>query len=184
MIVGESSYDKKAKNEGYDIANQTINVGTDAIGYDDEKLRYWNKSKFYTRIVRMFGFNPRLITQRKEFWESVVYYNFLQIVLCEPRENPPGESWGESKDAFLQTLEENRPEIVITFSMRMWPHIPKDNEKCVTNEFNLHCRRGSITLGDGHSVLLLNFAHPCSWGFKWQPVAKLLDTMIPMKTVP
>lgn len=178
MIVGESSYDKDAKREGYDIANQTINVGADAIGYDGGR-GYWNDSRFYTRIARMFEFNPRSFAHRKEFWDSVVYYNFLQIVLTKPRQNPPSDSWTEARGAFLETIEEFKPEIILSFSKRMWPHLPKLDDSGIPNDFGVQCREARISTPGGHNARLIGFDHPTSYGFRWKPVCKVIHQLIP-----
>jgi hypothetical protein len=177
MIVGESSYDPYATREGFDFASQTMNVGNDAIGYEEGR-GYWNKSKFYTRIARMFGYDYRSFSQRKLFWESVVYYNFLQVVLTKAREIPPAKAWSESVSAFRETLEEHRPDFVVSFSKRMWPHIPKDSGTALYNELGVDCRSGYIALTDGHSVRMINFLHPTSFGFRWQPVGLVLRSFM------
>lgn len=180
MIMGESSYHPKADQAGYDKVSQTINAGDDAIGYDEGR-GYWNKSRFYTRISRMFGYEARSFERRKEFWNSVLYYNYLQDVLIRARQEPPANLWIDSQPAFKETLEEYRPDIVISYSKRMWHHLPKDISVVLPNSLSLQCWEGSYTLTDGKKVKMYGFLHPTSRGFSWQTVGQLLNELIPKK---
>lgn len=176
MILGESSYHP---NSAYDLPNQTINVGNDAIGYDQGR-GYWNKSRFYTRISRIFGYEAQSYERRQEFWNSVIYYNFLQVVLTKSREHPPTESWTDAKPAFLETIDEYRPEFVVSFSKRMWGYLPKENSCVVSNTLGVQCWSAELDVG-GFSTKLYGFLHPTAPRFYWQPVGELLRDLIPNK---
>ncbi|QIF01487.1 hypothetical protein [Roseimicrobium sp. ORNL1] len=177
MILGESSYDAKATQDGYDAANQTIHLGHDAIGYPDAE-RYWNRSRFYTRIARIFDHDPRSLESRKRFWNAVLYYNYLQVVLSRPRQQPPAAAWLEAQSAFRETLEEHRPDVVIAFSNRMWSYLPKDSDTSVPNDVGTQCRTGQLLISDGHKVKLIGFHHPTAYGFRWQPVRELVHMLL------
>jgi hypothetical protein len=178
MILGESSYDAKATHNGYDAANQTIHVGNDAIGYTEGRC-YWNRSRFYTRIARIFDHDPMSFEARKRFWNSVVYYNYLQVVLSKPRQQPPAGAWLEAQSAFRETLEEHRPDVVFAFSKRMWPHLPKDSDTNFPNDVGTECRTGQLQISGGHQVKYIGFHHPTAFGFRWQPVRELVHMLLP-----
>ncbi len=57
-------------------------------------------------------------TQRKEFWNSVAYYNFLQEFLPRSRVAPPPEVWNRSEKAFTEVLTILAPDLIICFSLR------------------------------------------------------------------
>lgn len=56
--------------------------------------------------------------QRKEFWNSVAYYNFLQEFLPRSRVAPIPEAWERSERAFIEVLKVVAPDLIICFSLR------------------------------------------------------------------
>jgi len=57
-------------------------------------------------------------TQRREFWNSVAYYNFLQEFLQGSRVAPPAGVWQRSEKAFTEVLAVLAPDLIICFSLR------------------------------------------------------------------
>jgi len=57
-------------------------------------------------------------TQRREFWNSVAYYNYLQEFLQGSRVAPPAGVWQRSEKAFTEVLEVLAPDLIICFSLR------------------------------------------------------------------
>ncbi|WNT38545.1 MULTISPECIES: hypothetical protein [Enterobacter] len=57
-------------------------------------------------------------TQRREFWNSVAYYNFLQEFLQCSRVAPLAGVWQRSEKAFTEVLEVLAPDLIICFSLR------------------------------------------------------------------
>lgn len=57
-------------------------------------------------------------TQRREFWNSVAYYNYLQEFLQGSRVAPPAGVWQRSEKAFTEVLAVLAPDLIICFSLR------------------------------------------------------------------
>lgn len=57
-------------------------------------------------------------TQRREFWNRVAYYNFLQEFLQCSRVAPLAGVWQRSEKAFTEVLEVLAPDLIICFSLR------------------------------------------------------------------
>ncbi|WP_371244233.1 hypothetical protein [Pantoea sp. KPR_PJ] len=57
-------------------------------------------------------------TQKREFWNSVAYYNFLQEFLQGSRVAPPADVWQRSEKAFTEVLSVLAPDLIICFSLR------------------------------------------------------------------
>lgn len=57
-------------------------------------------------------------TQRREFWDSVAYYNFQQEFLSDSRVTPPSDAWKRSDKAFTEVLTVLAPNLIICFSLR------------------------------------------------------------------
>jgi hypothetical protein len=175
LILGESSYHPKGQPQ--DVPNHTKNLAQDAVGYDEGK-GYWNKSRFYTRIARMFGFNAANFSERKMFWNRVSYYNFLQVILTKPRQFIPPEEWVNGIEPFKQTINEIEPDIVVSFSKRMWKFLPKKKEYTVNNPYNTFCQQSIFKADSDKEIHMLGLYHPTSFGFKWQNEKCLIEEFI------
>lgn len=174
LILGESSYNPKAPPQDYRISDHNRYLVDDAIGHDEGK-GYKSTSRFNTSIPRMFGFDWRSHPRRREFWNSVAFYNFLQLILTKPRERPPAESWQNAVAPFLETLQELHPEFAICFGKNMWGHLPKQQETELPNADAVFARKAEIPLQDGARVIMLGFMHPSGRGFRRQPIASILS---------
>lgn len=174
LVLGESSYKREGYPESYDLSQHNRNLALDAIGYE-EGARWWNASKFYTRITRMFGFDARRREERQEFWNSVCFCNFLQVILTGPRKSPSREAWQEATGPLLQTLQELRPDYLLSFSMRMWGYLPpRCGDVAIPNQEGVFARKAQIQLMDGTAVSVLGFQHPVGRGFTWRRVGVVL----------
>lgn len=56
--------------------------------------------------------------QRRAFWSSVAYYNFLQELLPDSRVPPPPGAWGRGERAFTEVLAVLAPDLIVCFSAR------------------------------------------------------------------
>jgi hypothetical protein len=56
--------------------------------------------------------------QKKEFWNSVAYYNFLQEFIRGSRVPPPKDAWERGKSAFTEVLDVLAPDLIVCFSAR------------------------------------------------------------------
>ena len=178
MILGESSYKPGGFPPTQSAARQTISLAEDAVGYDQGQ-GYWNKSRFYTRIARIFGYDAYDFVARKEFWSRISFYNYLQIVLPSARIAPHSTSWRDAQEPFLETVQELEPDFILSFSMRMWPHLPKSEDVTdVHNENNAWAKRACVFLMGGKTACLLGFKHPSSRGFYWESVRNIVKNQI------
>ncbi len=174
MILGESSYGPQPL--GYDHRKECIALANDAIGYDNGE---WNKSRFYTRIARIFGFDPHKREDRKRFWQSVSYYNYLIGQQPGPRTCPAESLWLEANEPFLEIVNDMKPDVVFAFSQRMWNYIGKNGNAV---NLNIPCaifmRSNCLNREDGGKTLLIGFKHPCGRAFVWQSYSKPVQEII------
>lgn len=177
LIVGESAYKKGGYPAGYDYSDHTCNLAKDAIGYDEGR-GYWNKSRFYTRIYKIFGYDPHSFTNREKFWNVIAYCNFIPEILSGPRVNPQAYHWAWGAKVFPEVLKQTNPEIAICFSKRMWAHIPKDCDSIISNSYKCYARKATSVSADKCLVRLLSFKHPTAPGFKWEHVRHILKASI------
>lgn len=177
LIVGESAYKKGGYPPGYDVAYHTCALVADAIGYDEGR-GYWNSSRFYTRIYKIFGHDPHSFASRKSFWNLVAYCNFIPEILSGPRVTPQAYHWAWARQVFPEVLKLTNPDIAICFSKRMWVQIPKDRDSIISNNYQCYAKKASIVNADKCLVRLLSFKHPTAPGFKWEQVKDIMDASI------
>ncbi|WP_318377694.1 hypothetical protein [Enterobacter sp.] len=57
-------------------------------------------------------------TQKREFWNSIAYYNFLQEFIGDRRIKPSQSAWERSESAFTDVVSVLAPNVIICFSKR------------------------------------------------------------------
>ena len=50
--------------------------------------------------------------EREKFWESVMFYNYIQYAQGGPRIEPQNEHWANSEKAFKELLETYSPDYI------------------------------------------------------------------------
>jgi hypothetical protein len=143
LILGESHYG---------------DIGTESATFTTEVVKKWgqdNRLKFFTTtqmLVAGIGKGKQVTgEQRAAFWEQVAFYNFVQAFTGqESRCRPTPKMWADASPAFLATIAELKPQVVVVLGLTLRRHLPAIPE-------NIH----------------VCFAqHPSSRGFnleEWQP---------------
>lgn len=62
--------------------------------------------------------------ERKQLWNSVIFYNYFQLATYGPRQEPNTEAKQMSDAAFRQLLEEFMPDAVIVWGVRLYNLLP------------------------------------------------------------
>lgn len=113
LIVGESHYDWEGRSQPLSMV--TISV-----------VEHWMEkpSQFFTNIVATcIGHLPDT-KERKEFWQSVAFYNYIQeFAGNSPRIRPLQSLWPASKAAFFEVISSLMPELVLILGDQNWENI-------------------------------------------------------------
>jgi hypothetical protein len=128
--------------------------------------------QFWTNIaVAFLGRRPTL-EEKRRFWHSVAFYNFIQAnVGFGPRIRPTPQMWGEAHAPFLEVLEELRPECVIALGYDLWHRMPLPAEKGPAIEGAAQTETRRYRTGHEAHALAYGIRHP-SAGFSgryWYP---------------
>lgn len=62
--------------------------------------------------------------ERKEFWNSVMFYNYVQFALPAARTAPSSEQMQTSEEAFREILENHQPDYIIVWGKRLYKALP------------------------------------------------------------
>ncbi|MEZ7936633.1 MAG: hypothetical protein QMB99_05555 [Paludibacteraceae bacterium] len=182
LILGESLYCSdcadcgvgKAHKKPYDCWTTTKSI--DKILNDFENTGMYKRT--FTKFEKAIYGNSVDKDIRNDLWNSVLYYNFVQISLNESRKSPTSQNFRNSDKAFFEILEQYRPDGIIAWGRRLWKNLPggilwEELDKIEIDGESERC--GAYTLQNGDKVKVMSIVHP-SWGFtpeNWHPFIKL-----------
>lgn len=134
LVLGESHYcmDQLAKNgRCYPYCrrmNMNENCFTQTERVVEEAAFNYNGYHYqqtFFRFERTVVGKELTKEEREEFWQSVVFYNYVQHAQNEPRKSPSAEHWGKSEKAFVEVLETYMPDYNIVWGTRLFKNLPK-----------------------------------------------------------
>lgn len=162
LVLGESHYADHPCNENF-----TTEVIADYFLNPEAEREGWMNT--YTKFERAMVGRELSQEERVAFWESIMFYNYIQEPLGGPRLAPTQELYAAAKEAFTEVLEEYRPDGVIVWSNRLYNVLPplngRQGESVVVGTEEVET--WEYFLSDGHKVSVLPIQHPSS-GFSWE----------------
>lgn len=191
LVLGESHYCISPLKEGgkcfplckkknmntacFDFTNDVMN---DILyGYNGEP--YMRTFTCFERSVLGKELNQK---EREEFWESVIFYNYIQYALSGPGLAPQDDYWHKSELAFKELLEEYMPDNIIVWGARLYNRLPDWNGEGTFLEIDENKKTNVWTYTiKGKKIPALKVLHPCSsrgknWTF-WHEFYKLFLDM-------
>ena len=112
-------------------------------------------------------------------WDSVVFYNYLQVLLEGPRDGVTQQMFEDSSDAFFQVLEQCQPDVLIVWGKRLYGNLPDKNwtdaENISVDGYDIE--NGYYTLRNGHKTRMFAVYHP-SVGYSWDYWYKVISEFI------
>lgn len=116
LVLGESHYDPSGE-----IDEELTQWVIRDIAYEPGGQSYLAT---FTCFERAIAGKQMTQEERENFWESVIFYNYLQIPTTGPRTTPDSEDWGRSADAFAKLLETYMPDCIIVWGARLYNNLP------------------------------------------------------------
>lgn len=62
--------------------------------------------------------------QSQRIWQSVVFYNYLQVAMGGPREAGTAAQYRQAGEALFDVMEKYQPECLIVWGNRLWDKLP------------------------------------------------------------
>ena len=99
---------------------------------------------------------------REELWNSVAFYNYLQIPAGSTSRQTQYFNYGKETDrsAFMEVLNEIEPDIIVSWGNKVWDMLPENlgyGNGVVNEEFNNCCY---IYPFKGKELKLIGITHP------------------------
>ncbi len=118
LLTGRSYYDAHYGDRTIqDYIQNLIKSGKEDLFFNSletitSEARHWKQS---------FG---KLKLDRKKYWSSVCYHQFLQGILPDSYTQPSRQMWKEGQEVFKSVLQSLEPEIVCIFSFEVFDAMP------------------------------------------------------------
>lgn len=182
FILGESHYcDKNCIDCGNVYQHPECgSITSDVIGWylnpEIEREKWMNTYlKFERSLVGIETFNDDSI----KIWDSLVFYNFLQVAMSGPRISGTNKEYADAAKSFLDTLEQYSPDVLIVWGVRLWDNLPnkywEDGDIIKVDGYSVP--NGYYNLPNGHNVRAFAVYHP-STGYDWNYWYKVISRFI------
>lgn len=120
LALGESHYCAKASDSAPGITRDVI------LGLLDEDAEFEQYMNTYTKFAKaMLGADTLTFEDKRRFWNSIAFYNYVQKPMPAARIAPSKEDFSASAESFFDVLEELRPEVVIVWGSRLYNNLPR-----------------------------------------------------------
>jgi hypothetical protein len=128
LVLGESHYCEDSENFDSDSASEfTIEVVQMYLDYKNggktSHKPWMNTFTHFTKMILGEPKNDEII----EFWDSAVFYNYVQKAMPRPNYSPSEDDFEDSAPAFFEVLKEHKPDLVIAWGDRLWRALPAEN---------------------------------------------------------
>lgn len=151
-----------------ECVNFTVNTVNDFLHNRESAYMPWMGT--YLKFERSLVNKVTTLADSQEIWESILFYNYLQIAMPKPRERGIQEQYNKASTAFFEVLEKYKPEYMLVWGIKLYYSLPEVNwsesSPIITDDHEN--KNGFYTLSDGHRVKVLALWHPStSRGYKW-----------------
>lgn len=182
MILGESHYcDGGCCDCGNchlykQCANFTQDVLCDFL--DETKVRQkWMRT--FVKFERSLVGKMTDWTLRQKIWDSVMFYNYLQVAMSGPRKAGTSAQYKQAANAFFDVIDEHEPECIIVWGKRLWNNMPNERwqkgKDIEVDGYNV--ATGYYLLCNGKRVKVVAVYHP-SGGYSWDYWHKVIQGLL------
>ncbi|GHT38169.1 hypothetical protein AGMMS49965_00700 [Bacteroidia bacterium] len=119
LVLGESHY-----GGDYTKSDLTQAVLTHFLDYKRGTYPHHSSMKSPTTFANVLIGKQVDNATMIDFWESVVFYNFIQKVMPDIKIRPSKEDFKNSYSAFFEVLEEYKPDLIIAWGKGLWDNLP------------------------------------------------------------
>ena len=171
MVLGESHYCDEGCADCGDCRLHRECIGfTQGVlrDYLDEGTDRQNWMRTFVKFERSLVGEETDQALRLKIWDSVVFFNYLQVAMGEPREAGTSAQYRQAGEAFFEVLSKYQPEYVIAWGNRLWDKMPSEHwqngDDIVVDGY--HVATGWYVLSNGKRVKAMAVNHP-SVGYSW-----------------
>ncbi len=171
MVLGESHYcDEGCADCGNcsrhrECMNFTHNVVKD---YLNREMEHENWMNTFLKFERSLVGHETDSEESEKIWNSVIFFNYLQVAMGGPREAGTAEQYRRASEAFFEVIDKYQPEYLIIWGKRLWNNTPNERwhggEDIIIDGYAT--ATGTYSLSNGRKVKTMAVNHP-SVGYSW-----------------
>lgn len=170
MVLGDSHYcgedcemcGKALNNACNDF---TLNV---VKAYLDPEVEREGWMSTYLKFERSLVNHETTPSESVSIWNSLLFYNYLQVALQGPRQAGTLEQYQAAAAPFFSVMDKYQPDLLIVWGVRLWDNLPadrwEDGPRVLVDDYEL--KNGYYRLASGKKVRALCVYHP-SVGYSW-----------------
>lgn len=179
MVLGESHYCANPQTEA--TKDITIN-GVRSYLEPLSEHEGWHNT--YTKFAKSFIGNIEYNQKNKEeFWQHVLFYNYVQTSVPQRGVPPSDTQFQESEKAFFEVLSQYQPDLIIVWGKRLYNNLPQQGTQLPDLQISQGIYAGessevwSYTIG-GKTIALLPITHPSASMYELQYHKDLIHQFI------
>ena len=182
LVVGESLYCGGCDKCGIKYSNECEDLNTNITvnEYLDGCSGRWTAT--YRKFERSLVNEETTIEKSREIWQSIAFFNFLQVAMTEARKSGTGEDYEEGRNAFLEVINELQPDLIIVWgTSRLYYNLPGKDDGWIDGDVleidGWRVPNGYYQLENGNKSRLIAIYHP-SVGYSWDWWHKVISAVL------
>ena len=183
MILGESHYCDESCTDCGDcqLHRECMNFTQQVLDdYLNENKERQNWMRTFLKFERSLVGEETNQAMRLKIWNSVIFFNYLQVAMGGPREAGTSAQYKQAANAFFEVIDKYEPECIIVWGKRLWNNMPnerwQDGDDIVVDGY--HAATGYYLLRNGKRVKVVAVYHPSggySWSYWYRVIKRLLE---------
>lgn len=178
LVIGESFY----CSEEEAVATLTTNIVEDYLAirkgeYRDNNGSWTNTYLKFERSLKGKETNPE---ESREIWNSIAFYNYLQVPMSGARESGSPVDYKNAEKAFFEVLNKLQPDLIIVWGVgKLFNNLPEDRWTWgkPLNVEGRDINNGYYQLNNKNEVRCIAVYHP-SVGYSWDKWYKVIKSQL------
>ena len=169
LVVGEGHVCGGCDYCGLKYAKECEDLNTTQVVVDYLNQCSGKWTSIYRKFERSLVNKETTPEESNEIWQSIAFFNFLQVAMTEARKSGSNEDYKEGQTAFLEVIEDLKPDLIIVWGVgRLYNWLPEegwiDGDKIEIDGYKV--KNGYYQLNNGKKSRLIAVYHP-SAGYDW-----------------
>lgn len=170
MVLGDSHYcGEGCKECGVNFHCKCNEFTSDVVNaYLDQNVEREGWMSTYLKFERSLVNHETTPEESVRIWNSLLFYNFLQVAMQGPRQAGTPEQYRAAADPFFSVMNQYQPDLLVVWGVRLWNNLPGDRweDGSPMRVDGYEIQNGYYKLDNGKKVHAICVYHP-SVGYSW-----------------
>lgn len=183
MVLGESHY---CGDECHDCGVAALHPECAGFTqmvvrkYLDDSNAHEDWMNTYKKFERSLAGHETNLAERQQIWQSILFFNYLQVAMDDTRQAGTREQYEAAKQAFYEVIDAYKPQYIIVWGKRLWESLPGDarwQDGAPVRVNGNVVSTGSYALSSGGRAKIMAVYHP-SVGYSWENWHKVINNFL------